>query len=202
MQLFIQHSKSISVPYLNNIITEINRVAKKIPPTFPVTEADILIVVAETLLPVTGHSQYQNTITFMINPLHKWKDIKKEIPGTLYHELHHLARDMSVGYGKTLQDAVIAEGLALAYEEEMGCDISQFITMSTKTMQRVQEEFKKERLLKNYYYEKWFYKTPNFPQWAGYALGYRIVQSYIQKTGIKPSVLHDARTRSIMGGNF
>ena len=43
--------------------------------------------------------------------------IRASLPKMLAHELHHARRGTSVGYGDTLGEALVAEGLAQSFEE-------------------------------------------------------------------------------------
>ena len=45
--------------------------------------------------------------------------VRKELRPTLFHELHHLARDAQVR-SETLMDRVVTEGLATAFERDFG----------------------------------------------------------------------------------
>jgi hypothetical protein len=43
----------------------------------------------------------------------------QRVASTVAHELHHAARNQGPGYGKTLGEALVSEGLAQAFEAEM-----------------------------------------------------------------------------------
>ena len=45
--------------------------------------------------------------------------IQRDLPRTLAHELHHCARWQSIGYGKTLLEAMVSEGLADHFDIEI-----------------------------------------------------------------------------------
>ena len=48
------------------------------------------------------------------------QDWERYLPPTIFHEWHHLARWRGPGYGKTLLEVMISEGLAQHFEVEVG----------------------------------------------------------------------------------
>lgn len=109
--------------------------------------------------------------------------IKEELKKTLAHEYHHACRWKTVGYGQTLGEALITEGLADHFTQEVfKCAIPRW---SSALSQNDLEKYKKEALLEinsyDYNHVAWFFGDKKIPRWAGYSLGYEIVRSYMQK---------------------
>lgn len=113
----------------------------------------------------------------------------------LAHEIHHAKRRRSVGYGVTLLEAIVSEGLADHFSTELtgkepppwstalpGEDLHQWIDTARDSWDQPYE------------HEAWFFGTdPAIPRWTGYAIGYAIVQDYLTNhPGSLPSALHNA----------
>lgn len=121
--------------------------------------------------------------------------ISKELGRMLTHELHHVLRWKNPGYGKTLLEALITEGLADHFDIEINNESphpwchalnnSQLEEM----LKKVQVEFDN----KNYNHNAWFFgsKEKGIPRWAGYSLGYKLVNDYLQSNpDKKPSTIY------------
>lgn len=98
------------------------------------------------------------------------------------HELHHAARWRSAGYGSTLLEAMVSEGMADRFAEEVlggalppwshafGPDSTALL------LGRARPEFDS----RSYNHAKWFFDAdPSLPRWTGYTLGYRLVTTAI-----------------------
>ena len=104
------------------------------------------------------------------------------LPLLMAHELHHAMRWRDPGYGKTLFEAMISEGMAdhFAIETVGGSPppwSSAFPSDSTAYYTDVaRSEFDWE----DYDHARWFFGTdPALPRWTGYTLGYRYVEAYL-----------------------
>lgn len=114
-----------------------------------------------------------------------------EIFNTLCHELYHARSYDGPGYGSTLFDSVIFEGLATAFEEEMSNGES-FLARDLKGRKNTKELFAKVRAeldTKDFNHFRWFiYDESNeLPRWAGYEIGFYIVGEYLKNTNKKAS---------------
>ena len=107
---------------------------------------------------------------------------------TLAHEAHHCLRQRGPGYGKTLGEALVTEGLA-----------GQFVRELYATPPELWEEPQDsdydylalvlENWHKGYDHTAWFFGTGSLPRWLGYRLGYRIVGAYVGLRGTQPSAM-------------
>lgn len=109
--------------------------------------------------------------------------IGNELPRAISHELHHAVRWKAVGYGKTLLEVLVTEGLASRFEQEMwgGTPSSWAAALSEKALAEVQVQAKTEYANTKYDHGRWFFGTGDLPRWAGYTLGYQIVGTYLKK---------------------
>lgn len=126
--------------------------------------------------------------------------LDSEIKSVVAHELHHCARWSATGYGTTLLEALISEGLADHFDREVnsGGPKQWSIAVSGEELKKIQERASEEFFCETYNHNAWFFGSEEklIPRWAGYSLGYYIVGEYLAKTGKKPSELvnEDART--------
>jgi uncharacterized protein YjaZ len=112
------------------------------------------------------------------------ESIAVELAPQLAHELHHAMRRRTVGYGSSLLEAVVSEGLADCFAIEVtginppiwslavtGGALDDLIEMASATWTDPP-----------YDHSGWFVGTdPDIPRWAGYSMGYRIVKDYLAK---------------------
>jgi hypothetical protein len=106
------------------------------------------------------------------------------IPQALAHELHHSTRiRIGPGYGKTLGEALISEGLAEHFIDEV------FPATPPRPWDRVLSKAEERSLWRQaepvlwriYDHNTWFFGGYKVPRWTGYTLGYRIVATYLDK---------------------
>ena len=110
-----------------------------------------------------------------------------QFPVTLAHELHHAVRWKTVGYGTTLGEALVTEGLAMHFEAEVFPeDLSPWAkALDEKQDKGLWPRVQKELTKKGYDHNAWFFGShrKNIPHWAGYRIGYRLVGQYLSETG-------------------
>lgn len=112
--------------------------------------------------------------------------IEKWLPGTIYHEMNHIVRWRTTGYGTTPLEAMVSEGLATIFEHEMWPDaLAPWTTFGTGEEERYLTLLaeKKELLDKSYHHDAWFFgSTDELPRWFGYKVGTFIVRKAIENT--------------------
>lgn len=132
---------------------------------------------------IGGRTVNSNMIFVPIDPTYKnvKRTIEKELSDTLAHEINHAARMESIGFGESLLDGLISEGLADNFAFEMysishpwdkALTSEQLVNM----LKKARQQFNKT----NYDYYGWFFGSKDFPKWTGYTLGYQIVGNYLK----------------------
>lgn len=105
----------------------------------------------------------------------------------LAHELHHCTRWAGPGYGKTLGEALISEGLACMFESELPGGKLPFYAqaLSSDELRAVRKLANAELNNSAYDHARWFYGSvaEELPRHAGYSLGYTLVLDYIEAKG-------------------
>jgi uncharacterized protein YjaZ len=106
---------------------------------------------------------------------------------TVAHELDHAERTLhGPGYGTTLLDAMVSEGMADAFARQALPDASAIPW--DRALNRVEEDLV-WRLARPRLGERqdsaahalWFYGSGRLPRWAGYTIGRDIVRSYLRR---------------------
>ena len=182
---------------------------RKIESKIPVEGVDIVFyhnpagVIPE--LGIGGHSANANTIFISLDP--KFKNFRQtidfQIERILAHELHHCLRWRKVGYGKTLLEALITEGLADHFEIEVTGKSTQpwDRALDDKQIEKYLDLAKPEFNHKNYDRHAWFFgsQTRRLPRWTGYTLGFHLVGKYLKNNPSKrPSDLYATAAREIL----
>lgn len=113
------------------------------------------------------------------------KTIREQLKRTLAHELHHCVRWRNPGYGKTLLEALVSEGLADHFDLEVNGASPQPWCMALRKediatfFKRAEREYNET----DYNHRAWFFgsNAKEIPRWTGYTLGYYLVKKYLEK---------------------
>ena len=157
----------------------------------PVTDVVIRIWPAATIATdgVGGFCPRKREIEVALDPANPGFSLN---PGgayerTILHELHHVLRRDEVGYGDTLGEALVSEGLAghfvmealgsrpEPWERAVGRDTLMLWARRALLNWRNTE----------YNHAEWFFGHGEKPLWLGYALGFAIVADYLNTHQIK-----------------
>lgn len=137
---------------------------------------------------VGGYTPNGHEVNIALDP--KFADwallLTNNLPQTLAHELHHSARWRGPGYGSTLFEAMITEGLADGFAVEL-LDIpaapwsDAFPREQTARFLAVARPEFDVRPYSPDDHARWFFGSdPTLPKWTGYTLGFRLVDDYIE----------------------
>lgn len=100
------------------------------------------------------------------------------------HEVHHCLRMAGPGYGWTLGEALVSEGLAGRFVQHvLGSEAEAWErAFSLEALRRFPAHL---RELEATYYDHstWFFGTGDKPRWLGYALGYQVVGLWLASVG-------------------
>src|SRR6266516_5225307 len=99
--------------------------------SYPAPRLVDVVVVCDPKQSIThGHALYQHTVVLTLGHNDILMPDLRRLIAVFHHELSHVARIKSVGYGHTLGEAVVTEGIGIAVEEEFGGDIAQWAHFS------------------------------------------------------------------------
>lgn len=110
------------------------------------------------------------------------------------HELHHSVRWRSPGYGSTLLEAMVSEGLADQFALQVlgGTTPPWTSALSTEQVASVHQRAASAMNNDRYDHAEWFFGSGDIPRWAGYTLGFRLVDVYLESNpGSTPAGLVD-----------
>lgn len=141
------------------------------------------------VIPETGEGGFAlegDWMQIAIDPTRKKSELDKIIteiiPSTIYHEMHHIARENCLGYGKTLLESVVSEGLADAFAEgQWPLFKAPWSQYTLKEIQPFLKQFSKEKNNKKYWHGDWFFGQGEKPRWLGYKLGSYIMDNVKEK---------------------
>ena len=130
-----------------------------------------------------GHSFYPGAIFLTLDPDNPRlaDNLGESLARMIAHELNHALRWETVGYGSTLGEALVSEGLAGQFVAQLfasppepweqaleGTELATVITAA-------QNELDAPR----YDHNAWFFGAGRHPRWAGYRLGHALVGAWL-----------------------
>lgn len=130
--------------------------------------------------------------------------LRAELPLQLAHETHHALRRRSVGYGTTLFEAAVTEGLADHFALEvtdhsrppwtLALDSAGLATWTPRVLESTSGP---------YDHRAWFLGTdPSIPRWTGYSVGFDLVGRHLeQDSARRASALVDEPAQAFMPGS-
>lgn len=109
--------------------------------------------------------------------------LRTHLMSQLAHETHHAMRRRAVGYGSTLLQAAVSEGLADHFALEVsGGSPPPWTQALTPAQLAVWIPEVVSRFSGSYDHAEWFFGTnPAIPRWTGYAVGYELVRAYLDQ---------------------
>ncbi len=199
VELHILNAHGRLTPYLRAIESAFHSSVERVKALMPVCGIDVVVCVEPTYvipaLGLGGYSPAADRVFLPTDPANKRfaESLETEFLPALGHELHHCMRRGTVGFGHTLGEALVTEGLACHFETELrNGKIPVYASALQKDdiarlMARAQEEFDNA----DYNYQEWFFgEGENIPFYAGYTLGFALVSRYIDKHSVKASRLY------------
>ena len=144
---------------------------------------------------VCGFSPTANLVLLSVDPMNdnfsKGMDIT--VPATIVHELHHCLRWSNPGYGETLREALVTEGLAQHFETDFRKGVPPFysVALDQPTLSRLESQARKEYDKQSYSHSDWFFGSVErgIPRFAGYSLGFHLVGRFLKASGKNAAVL-------------
>jgi hypothetical protein len=144
--------------------------------------------------PILGFACSKHEVRITVDPDQPfYRDANNELLSQTYsHKLHHILRIRKPGYGKTLGEVLISEGLAQIFELETGHQkASNYSVHFGKNELLAISESAHRIVLSKEPYNKghWFFGTEDVdldnkektPRWLEYSLGFAIVSSWLKQ---------------------
>jgi uncharacterized protein YjaZ len=111
------------------------------------------------------------------------KSLRVWLPREIAHELDHTARiQVGPGYGSTLLDELVTEGMADAFSLQSSFETPRipWDHALTKAQERTVWARARRHLGQNVDHAEWFFGSGDLPRWTGYTIGFDIVSSYLR----------------------
>ena len=143
---------------------------------------------------IGGFTHGKGQITIALAPHHpRFGDSERgeRLAAILAHELHYIARGRGPGYGRTLGEALVSEGLAQCFEVEIGCAPPPYaVALRDAELSDFAARAREELNAQDYDHGAWFFGRrgdPRFPKDGGYSLDYALVRAWLDLEGTTAS---------------
>ena|GEM_PF-559063 len=164
----------------------------------PVSNIDVVVRADRLVIPETGMGGYgpsADVVYLTIDPAtpNLFTGFDPEFVATLGHELHHCVRHGGPGYGGTLGEALVTEGLACHFETELRGGAVPFYAraLEDNALEALWARAKLELKNSSYDHDAWFFgsSAKGIPRHTGYSVGFSIVAQYVRSRGTSASRL-------------
>jgi len=206
LKLHILKSDKRILPFVQQITSIAKETFKQVNKLLPFKEpVDIVVyryIAHDPEFATSGYTPTGNVLWIYTDPTQKEykKLLQNQLTRVLSHELHHACRIQYLGMSKTLQDALVFEGLAAHFESEITAQQpSQFYTQfDNKKLRALLLKARSDINNEKYSYDDWFFgnNKRNIPKHAGYGMSYFMVEEALK--GRKPSELVNRKTGQIL----
>lgn len=200
IKLHILNAHSKFTSYQEQIESVFALSAQRVTETLSISNVDVVFYLdPESVIPefgIGGYSPSGDRVMIAADPdnANFATSLKNEFLTTLGHELHHCLRWRTVGYGHTLLEALVSEGLACHFETELRPGIVPFYATALEADEIPHFFAKAIPSLSdpNYSHSEWFFgQNDEIPLHTGYTLGFELVSRYIRQQQRKASELYD-----------
>lgn len=206
VHVHILNASGLLTPFVKRIRDTFSSSVVEIGKLIPIRDIDVIVEPGKNVIPETGLAGYapkRNTAHITIDPNNQnlLDSFDQEFPATLGHEMHHCLRWEKPGYGCTLKQALISEGLACCFETELRGGNAPFYAtfVPAGDMEALLIAAEPQLDEVNYDHRAWFFGSEErgIPRYAGYSLGYQVVSRYLARANSTASELWDVPSDAI-----
>ena len=159
----------------------------RVAPRLSLGPVDVVVRAARDVIPQKGHVGHApgpGVILVTLDPDNPAleRNTAQSFERMLAHEMHHAARWDGPGYGSTLGAALVTEGLAGHFVEELyGLPLELWETAVADALLTHRETIRSLWDDAGYDHNEWFFGTGAYPQWLGYSAAYQLVARYFHE---------------------
>lgn len=193
--LNVQKKLEAHCQWMSNCLNDTYERAQKV---MSVPSLDVVVKAGTFVIPEKGHLGYcpeAGIIYLTVDPENPefCKNDAHSLERMFAHELHHATRWVAPGYGCTLGEVIVSEGLAGHFSLELfGGESEPWERLSPDIIHPYIQQLSENWNKTNYDHNTWFYGTSDLPKWLGYTSGFNIVSRYLATCPhLKASMLVD-----------
>ena len=207
---FLDAYEEVPIRTFQAIQRELLAALTQVTAILPVAQVDVVVasVSPNFVIPeygLTGMSHGKGRISISIDPDSPRLDDPQRaarLLGVLAHELHHVVRTRGPGYGGSLGEALVSEGLAQCFEVEAGAPVPFYaVSLDADALARAGERARQEIGALAYDHSAWFFGRRGDPAWprhAGYALGFAVVEDWLARNDTNAAAAVNVPAAQIM----
>lgn len=168
--------------WISTCLTDTYAQAKRV---MPLPSLDVVVKSGTFVIPEKGHHGLcpeSGVVYITVDPENPafCKNDGQSLERMFAHELHHAARWAGPGYGVTLGEVIVSEGLAGYFSLELlGGKPELWESLSSDAVQPYLEQLHEDWDRTDYDHNAWFYGTRHLPRWLGYTAGFNLVSRYL-----------------------
>ena len=194
-------------PYRDRVDAALREVARRAGPAVTDLTLDIAVRAVRngTIGEIghVGHVPGPGVLTLTLDPYNPNlpDHLGEPLERMIAHELHHLMRFETVGYGPTLGEVLVSEGLACRFVDELYASDPEpwERAVPRNELGPFAERAVDEADNAGYDHIRWFFGGGDLPRWIGYTLGRELVGDYLEKhPDARPSTLADVPGATIL----
>lgn len=151
----------------------------------PIPSLDVVVKAGKFVIPEKGHAGFcpeAGVVYITVDPENPafCKNDAHSIERMFAHELHHAARWAGPGYGSTLGEALVSEGLAGHFSLELfGGEPELWESLKSDIIQSYGSQLHDSWHRTDYDHNAWFFGTGDLPGWLGYTAGFNLISRYL-----------------------
>lgn len=151
----------------------------------PLLPIDVVVKAGKFVIPEKGHVGYApdpGKVFVTVDPDNPalMTNSNSSLERMLVHELHHSARWDGPGYGSSLGEALVSEGLAGHFVQEVyGGPAEPWESVEIDKIRAHIARAARDWEASDYDHKAWFYGTGELPRWVGYSLGFQLVANFL-----------------------
>lgn len=174
-------------PYVEQVRIAVSKAVEATAALKKLGPLDIVVQEGNWVIPQTGHCGYApkpGLIFLTLDPGNEALVVNmgRSLERVIAHEFHHASRWDTVGYGETLGEVLVTEGLAGHFVQEVYGDPPEpwESAVGFDELQTYVDAATQEWASQEYNHMRWFFGDGDLPHWLGYALGHQLVGKYLE----------------------
>lgn len=177
-----QKKLTIHCEWLKTSLTDTYEKARKL---MPIPSLDLVVKAGKFVIPEKGHLGFcpeAGVVYITVDPENPafCKNDAYSIERMFAHELHHAARWAGPGYGSTLGEVIVSEGLAGHFSLELfGGEPELWESLKSDIIQPYNTKLYENWYRNDYNHNTWFFGTGELPRWLGYTSGFNLISRYL-----------------------